>query len=294
MIVRARTIFGMWALLWLAIGLSEAQYDLPPRDKAIVQRNIAYVDKAADPEVVKSCRLDLYLPALKEGATCPLVVWCHGGGLTGGDKSDGDALGMQLLHSGIAMASVNYRLSPVVKYPVYAEDVAASVAWLQKNVVEPRLHGKLFIGGHSAGAYLSGLLAMDDRYLNKQGVSPELMGGAILLSGQVLTHFTVRAERGLPESTITSDDAAPAYYSRKVTMPLLLMVGDNDWPSRLEENQYFAAVLKSLGNTRWEFHVMKERNHGSIYSSLSEKGDPGFQIIADFIRKYELDCVDTR
>lgn len=287
MMIRERTFLWMGAFLLLATRLCEAQYHLPARDKALVQRNISYVDNAVDPEIAKSCRLDLYLPALKDGETCPLVVWCHGGGLTGGDKSGDDALGMRLLRSGIAMASVNYRLSPAVKYPVYVEDVATSVSWLQKNIVEPRLHGKVFIGGHSAGAYLSGLLAMDERYFKKQGVAPESIGGAILLSGQILTHFTVRAERGLSESTIISDEAAPVYYSRKATMPLLLMVADNDWPSRLEENQYFAAILKSLGNTRWEFHVIKERNHGSIYSNLSEKEDPGFQLISDFIKKYE-------
>lgn len=282
-----RIALCLLAVLILTTVNSKAQYALPPKEKAIVLRNIPYVDSPTDPGIAKTCRLDLFLPALKEGDSCPIVIWCHGGGLTGGDKSDADAFGMCLLRSGIAMASVNYRLSPSVKYPAYVEDVATAISWTQKNIVEPRLHGKIFIGGHSAGAYMSGLLAMDERYLRAKGVDPQTLGGAILLSGQVMTHFTVRAERGQDQNRIISDEASPAYYTRKETMPLLLLIGDQDWPTRLEENYYFAAALKTSGNMKYEIHTIKDRTHSSIYERLIEKNDIGFQAMISFIRKNE-------
>lgn len=248
----------------------------------IVEKNIPYVEEEkADEESRKMCRLDLYLP--KTSKPYPVLLWCHGGGLTGGDKIDNIAFGEALARQGIGVVSINYRLNPRVHYPVYIEDVARAVAWTKSHVLMSRSHGKLFIGGHSAGSYLSAMLAMDEHYLLDQGVQSKDLGGAILLSGQVMTHFTIRAEKGVDLNRIVSDEAAPAYYVRKETMPLLLLIGDDDWPARREENYYFYAALKAAGNKRVRFYVIDNRTHSSIFSKLKEENDPCAQKIIDFI-----------
>lgn len=248
----------------------------------LIEKDIPYVEEAkADDESRKMCKLDLYLP--KTSKPYPILLWCHGGGLTGGDKTDNVAFGEAMARQGIGVVSINYRLNPHVRYPAYIEDVARAVAWTQLHVVTARSHGKLFIGGHSAGSYLSAMLAMDERYLLAQGVQPKDLAGAILLSGQIMTHFTVRAEKGVDSNRIVSDEAAPAYYVRKNTMPLLLLIGDDDWPARREENHYFYAALKVAGNTRVQFYVIANRNHGSIFSNLKEKNDPCARKMINFI-----------
>jgi acetyl esterase/lipase len=96
------------------------------------------------------CKLDLYLPDGKKDF--PTVIWFHGGGLENGDKSSARKLGRVLAEDGIALASVNYRFSPKVKFPAYIEDAAASAAWVLKQIAE---HGgdrsRVCISGHSAG-----------------------------------------------------------------------------------------------------------------------------------------------
>jgi acetyl esterase/lipase len=230
------------------------------------------------------CKLDLYLPKNKKDF--PVVVWFHGGGLTGGQKAGGDTpkVIQSWVKEGIAVASVNYRLSPKVKFPAYIEDGAAAVAWVQKNIAarggDPK---RVFIGGHSAGAYLSMMLGLDAKYLKAVGVETSSIAGLLPVSGQTMTHFTVREERGLPKDDVIADEAAPIHFVRKDAPPMLLLMGDKDWPARLEENQYFAALLKVKKHEHTTLIVVPDRTHGTIFGKLQEDGDAGRTAVLKFI-----------
>ncbi|QIF02643.1 alpha/beta hydrolase [Roseimicrobium sp. ORNL1] len=230
------------------------------------------------------CKLDLYLPTKVKNF--PVVVWFHGGGLTGGQKAGGDTAKVieSWVKEGIAVASVNYRLSPKVKFPAYIEDGAAAVAWVQKNIAshggDPR---RVFIGGHSAGAYLSMMLGLDTKYLTAAGVEPTSIAGLLPVSGQTMTHFTVREERGLPKDDVIADEAAPIHFVRKDAPPMLLLMGDKDWPARLEENQYFAALFKVKKHEHTTLIVVPDRTHGTIFGKLQEEGDAGRAAVLKFI-----------
>jgi acetyl esterase/lipase len=230
------------------------------------------------------CQLDLYLPPQRAGFSS--LVWFYGGGMTGGAK-DGKStveIARTFARAGIAVAAVNYRLSPKVNFPAYVEDAAAAFAWVRGHIAERGGDpAKVFMGGHSAGAYLTSMVGMDARYLLKLGLEPDAIAGLIPVSGQMMTHFTVRKERGIAESTIIADEAAPIYYTRKDTPPFLILFGDHDWPARLEENQYFVAMQKSVGNRRVTLQVVADRNHGSIAGSIPNPGDPAAEAIIAFI-----------
>ncbi|MEN9528537.1 MAG: hypothetical protein RI932_410 [Pseudomonadota bacterium] len=126
--------------------------------------------------------LDIYMPAVAnpcEGV--PVVIWVHGGAWMIGDKSnlDSQVKAKHFNAMGFAFVSVNYRLSPEVrdesqlnpdriKFPDHPNDVGAAVAWVHKNI---RTHGgnpeKLAVLGHSAGAHLAALVALDQRYIER-------------------------------------------------------------------------------------------------------------------------------
>jgi len=129
------------------------------------------------------------------------------------------------------------------------------------------------------------MLAMDERYLRAEGLDPTVLRGCIILSAQVATHFKVREEKGLPTSGVVSDEAAPMYYARKETMPLLLMVAQDDIPNRLEENQLFVTALKNAGNPHVAFKVISGRTHNTLDTQVSEPGDPVGKAILEFLRK---------
>jgi acetyl esterase/lipase len=191
------------------------------------------------------CVLDFYRPVAKLGF--PTVIWFHGGGLTGGNKSIAD----RLKNQGIAVVAVNYRLSPHVNAPIYLEDSAAAVAWVFQNIAQ---YGgdptKVFVSGSSAGGYLASMLGLDKSWLAAHDIDADQIAGLIPLAGQTLTHFTIRTERGLPRERPVIDELAPLHHVRGDTPPILLVTGDREKEmlGRYEENAYFYRMLKLAGH----------------------------------------------
>jgi acetyl esterase/lipase len=236
------------------------------------------------------CKLDVYLP--RDRPSVATLIWFHGGGLKNGDKrpnSTNDSvssveLAKSFADDGVAVVVPNYRLSPKATFPSYIEDAAASVAWAMREM--PKLVAKesrFYIGGHSAGGYLALMIALDPRYLSKCGVELDRIAGVIPVSGQTMTHYTVREERGIGKHTITADDAAPVYFAKADTTAILLLYADGDLPARAEENAYFLAVMKDAGNKKIEGHLLLDRTHSTIASSLRLPDDPGRQKMLTFM-----------
>ncbi|MBA2116533.1 alpha/beta hydrolase [Bremerella alba] len=264
------------ALLFLAIPTLLHGEDSAPSN---LETDILYLQGAdLDDYAKKQCRLDVHTPEEKGFAT---VVWFHGGGLENGDKK----IPEYLLDNGYAVVSANYRHSPHVSAPVYLEDAAAAVAWtfanIQKYGGDPN---KIFISGHSAGGYLTSMLVLDDRWLKPHGLAPNDLAGAIPHSGQTLTHFTIRKERGIGRETGVSDDLAPLYHVHNDTPPLLLTTGDRDleFPFRYEENALLFKMLKSAKHPNVELYELQGFTHGNMVV-------PGVLLMTKFINKHAKD-----
>jgi acetyl esterase/lipase len=128
-------------------------------------------------------QLDAYLPLQADGTT-PLVVFFYGGAWTRGERADYRFVGEALASRGIATLVVDYRLSPAVRWRQVLEDCALAVKWAAGNAASlgcsPQ---RLFVMGHSAGAYNAAMLALDARWLGAQGLQPSQLAGWIGLAG---------------------------------------------------------------------------------------------------------------
>lgn len=216
---------------------------------------------AEDAYLRERCRLDLYFPIENKGF--PTVVWFHGGGLTGGNKFIPEALKDQ----GMAVVAVNYRLYPRIQAPAYIEDAAAAVAWVMRHIGEyggdPDL---VFVSGHSAGGYLTSMVGLDPRWLEKHGIDANRIAGLIPFSGHAITHFTVRAERGIAGTQAVVDDLAPLYHVRKDAPPMLLITGDREMEmlGRYEENAYLMRMMKVVGHPDTRLYEMDGYGHNML------------------------------
>ena len=242
------------------------------------EENILYRDEAAEPltDYMKTqCRLDLYHPAQQTGYTT--VVWFHGGGLSAGSRF----VPPQLKEQGIAVVAVGYRLHPAVKCPAYIEDAAAAVAWTFKNI--SRFGGnpdRIYVSGHSAGGYLTAMVGLDKRWLAKHGIDANRIAGLIPFSGHMITHMTIRKERGISDKQPIVDEFAPLFHVRPDAPPLALLLGDRELEmlGRYEENAYMARMMKVAGHKNTTLYEFQGFDHGDM-------NIPGHAILLKQIKK---------
>ena len=239
--------------------------------------NISYYSDAeiGKNDYIKSqCVLNFYYP--KGLKNYPTIVWFHGGGITGGAKEIPKAL----MDKGFAVIGVGYRLSPKAKAPAYINDAAAAVAWTFKHIAEyggnPDL---IFVSGHSAGGYLGMMLAFDKKYLNKYQIDANKIAGLIPFSGQAITHFTVRAERGMKDTQPVIDEYAPLYFVRADAPRTLLITGDREMEllGRYEENAYLLRMLKLTGHKTSRLYEIQGFDHGGM-------AEPAFPLLVREVR----------
>lgn len=131
-------------------------------------------------------RLDLYRPAV-EGPwpmPWPMVVWFYGGAWRTGDRAGYRFVAAALAERGIATVVPDYRLYLEGAFPVFVEDAAAATAWAATQAAARGADpDAIFLAGHSAGAHIALLLALDARRLARAGWDRARLAGAIGLAG---------------------------------------------------------------------------------------------------------------
>jgi acetyl esterase/lipase len=205
--------------------------------------NLAYGD---DPQQ----RVDVYVPdgPSTGAAVRPVIVFWHGGRWEFGDKSDYRFVGAALAESGYIAVIANYRHYPQVKMPGFMDDAARASQWAVAHAGEfgadPR---QLFLMGHSAGAQMAALLALDPRYLQATGAVPQI-AGVIGLSGPYdflpLLEADVQDMFGPPA---LYPESQPINYVRADAPPMLLIHGLKDetvWP---KNSRNLASALSARG-----------------------------------------------
>ena len=130
-------------------------------------------------------RLDIYRPA---GATpaggWPVVVFFYGGSWNQGERAQYGFVGAALASRGMLTLVADYRLYPEVRFPTFLADSALALAWGLKNAAEQGGNSRrVFVMGHSAGAYNAAMLALDPRWLAATGHAPRELAGFIGLAG---------------------------------------------------------------------------------------------------------------
>jgi acetyl esterase/lipase len=130
-------------------------------------------------------KLDVYTPT--QGAApagWPVVVFFYGGSWNTGERADYRFVGEALAARGVLALVADYRLYPQVRYPEFLQDSAQALAFGLDQA--KRLGGdpqRVFVMGHSAGAYNAAMLALDPRWLQATGHHPRELAGWIGLAG---------------------------------------------------------------------------------------------------------------
>ncbi len=128
-------------------------------------------------------KLDIYGPEGKPSAA-PVVLVFYGGSWNSGNKADYAFLGKALASKGFITVIADYRLVPEIRFPAFIDDTARATVWTHRRIKEfggdP---ARLFLLGHSAGAYNAVMVALDSQHLRAQGSSTSIIRGVAALAG---------------------------------------------------------------------------------------------------------------
>lgn len=261
-----------------ALGLIDR---VVPRDGYAVQVDQAY-------GALERQRLDVYRPRPADAGSTPIVVFFHGGRWSFGDKSQYRFAAQALTAQGFVAVLPNYRLYPRVRFPEFVADGAAALAWTCRHARE--LGGPdapVFVMGHSAGAHIAGLLALEPTYREAAGACTP--AGMIGLAGPYdflpLKADDLKDIFGPPERYALSQ---PISYADRPGPPLLLLHGRGDRTVYPKNTRNLAARARAAG-TAVETREYRLIGHGGIVVALAAPLRwlaPVRRDVADFIRRH--------
>ncbi len=209
--------------------------------------------------------LDVYRP--RRRGPHPVVVFFYGGGWEEGDRGAYRFVGAALASAGIVAVIPDYRLYPEVRFPGFLEDGAAAVRWAAEHA--NRFGGdpdRLVLMGHSAGAHIAGMLAMDGRWLDAAGVSRGAVRGWVGLAGPYDFEPDTPNRR-----TIFGKDrqsTQPIGFTRQDNPPALLGISARDQVVDPGNSRRLAKRIVNAGGTA-EVKVYPRTDHASILGAIS-------------------------
>jgi len=273
-----RLLAGFLAIVPAACSPAGLVNLVVPRAGYHIVRDLAY---GADPRQ----KLDLYIPDRHAGSASVLLFF-YGGAWDSGNKSDYLAFGQAFASQGMIVAIADYRLYPQIRFPAFVADAAQALVYLHAQIGR---HGgdpaRIFIAGHSAGAYNAMMLAADPHYVRDAGGEPDWIRGVIGIAGPY--DFLPLIDPKL--ITIFGGDnraqTQPITHVDGKRPPMLLAAGAADTTVSPRNSINLAAKLKSF-DSPVETRIYPGVGHIGIILSLA----PGFRGLTP-LRQDMLDFV---
>jgi acetyl esterase/lipase len=231
-----------------------------PKAGYSVHRGVAY---GTDPRQA----LDIYVPdGLQSPA--PVLLFFYGGSWESGERGDYLAFGQAFASRGIVTVIADYRLYPKVGWPAFVEDAASALALVHRNITayggDP---ARVFVSGHSAGAYNAVMLASDPRYLKAVGGDFSWIRGVIGIAGPY--DFLPLKSADLIDIFHGPDnrEVLPLSHIDGKRPPMLLLHGTADTTVGPQNSKSLAHVLRTHGSMVEEIYY-KDVGHIGIILSL--------------------------
>jgi predicted esterase len=261
-----KRVLFLLSFLMAAFGAVAADYKF--------ERDVQY--RSDDDYAKKMCKVDIAIP--KGAKDAPVIIWFHGGGLTGGKKQIPQAI----LKDGCVVVGVGYRFSPNVKVTQIVDDAACAVAWVFNNIEKWGGNPEsIYIAGHSAGGYLVTMVGLEKARLERYGIDANRLKGIIPFSGQAITHFEERRSRGIANTQPIVDELSPLFHVRGDSAPILIPSGDREMEmlGRYEENAYMWRVFQLVGHKDATLYELDGYGHNMC--------EPAYPLLMRFVRDHE-------
>lgn len=214
--------------------------------------------------------LDIYAPDDDgAGGLRPIVLFLYGGSWRRGSKEEYRFVGAYLARSGHVGVVADYRLFPETGFPGFIEDCAAATAFVRRVIPgfggDP---GRIFLMGHSAGAHMAALLALEPSYLAQRAMDPRDLSGVVGISGPYDHDFgTVRWLAEVFPDARSRRESRVLDKARLGAPPMFLANGTADTLVPARNAVALAERLRALGN-RVDLRLYEGAGHGDILAGL--------------------------
>jgi acetyl esterase/lipase len=181
----------------------------------------------------------------------PVIVFFYGGSWNSGSKKIYPFVAATLARRGNVVVVPDYRLYPEVQFPAFLQDCARAVAWTSAHMAQ--IGGdpeKLFLMGHSAGAYNVAMLGLDPKFLEEAGTSRNRLAGVIGLAGPY--DFLPMVDPEVKAVFATADDGPttqPVNYVDGHAPPMLLLAGSDDTTVKPRNTVSLAEHIRARGGS---------------------------------------------
>ncbi|MES2319491.1 MAG: alpha/beta hydrolase [Pseudomonadota bacterium] len=217
-------------------------------------------------------KLDIYAPPSSTAASkAAVIVFFYGGNWTHGERENFAFVGRALAARGFVVVIPDYRLFPEVAYPDFLDDAAQAVAWTMREIA--RFGGdpqRLFVMGHSAGAYNAAMVALNPAYLEKQGMTRAPLRGWIGLAGPYdfipIENKTTRPVFHFPDTPPASQPIN--HVSHDAPPALLIAANKDDLVNPVRNTGGMADKLRASG-VHVEERYFDRVNHVTLVGSIA-------------------------
>lgn len=261
-----------------------------PKKGVVVQKDLVYGPDARH-------RLDVFTPERPVDGLAPVVMYLHGGGYVGGERSPVpgliyDNVPTFFARHGMIGVNATYRLAPAHRWPSGGEDVGRAVGWLRENA--RRFGGdpeRIFVVGQSAGATHAATWTFMGEV---HGAGGPGVAGVVLISGvYAATHPAYTSDPPRPNQfAYYGDDTSlwPAMWPfdqvRRGHPPVFIVTAELEpyhfvWPSMA-----LLDALVKCDRKMPAFRLLAGHNHVSSALQINSGIDDLGEDLVAFIRRH--------
>lgn len=241
--------------------------DLTPGDGG-VERVATSIPFAPGPRGM----LDVWAKPAPATAKRPVLIFWFGGAWVKGRRQDYAFVAKAYSARGFVVVLPDYRLVPTVRFPAFVQDGAAAVKWTRDNIA--RFGGdpnRIVLSGHSAGAYIAVMLALDQHYLRDIDVNPGVIRAVAGLAGPYDFYpFTSPRSQAAMGAWPDWRQTQPVTFARTDAPPLWLVTGTADEEVRPRNARSLARRQHELGSRTTELREYPGRNHNDLIMAVSK------------------------
>jgi acetyl esterase/lipase len=227
---------------------------------------------------VRPLLMDLWVPSAEQPP--PVVVWIHGGAWREGDRRylpptmPHESLFEKVVAAGLALATIDYRLSGEAPFPAQLHDVKAAIRYLRHYAAPLHVDGaRVGVGGESAGGHLAALAALTGDAASELEGDVGVVGPSSTVSCAAPWYGLMDArplDLSDPDDVVAAllggrtaelaERASPVHYVTAGAPPFLLLHGELDAVVPIDQSARLHAALQSAG-ARSEFVPVPGADH---------------------------------